>query len=951
MNINQNNKHILKNNSFISIQQKISKDKSNQVQLNTQNNVITNYIHTQHKFVPSFQIFKNNNDNNSSNIEKNKEYINTIPHKQSFSLSNTSRHGFNSGGKNENESIKPKDNANVNSNSISKVFNKSKILNQTGFNLKNTKINIVIPMNKHKKLNSNYETKNTNQNYHTIKISTNNMNKKPSESKEKTQFPKENLITTTDNRTDHKRSISVLEELKINNNLQNRLPTQAYSKKRLETIENKINSYRLPTESNKIGLNLNQNALSNINNLEHIYSKKMSINNSHSNLIQTSVNNSYIETEKVLYPNINQKANKQKQSKDNISPSLYKNYDINEVNNIKKKAIHSININNNNINNTNNNINIIINSTIKVDKSGNILKSNIQHNKFSLNQGKLSNILNDININLSNSIKLRKVNEEIRIIKDSNHNSNHINNEEEHVNDITLSNLTDAAYFLKESTKLTNLIVSYYNKNKEYPKTDLEFYMIGRFLGKGAFGKVNLSLHILTGRLVAMKSFNKNKISDLEKLKKKINHETNILKSLHHKNVVKIYETFETPKFYMITMEYISCGDLLSYVRKRTKLNEVIAKFIYKQIINGIRYIHSKNVIHRDIKLDNILIDINSNIKICDFGVAKKYKKNDFFNDQCGTPAYIAPEIFRGQGYEGPPTDIWSSGVVLYTMLSGTVPFKAAKIKELQKIINKGVFNKVKGISYEAEDLLSRLLEIDPYKRITCDEIMNHPWLMFDENELKESIQLFTDSEKIHFSNENIDYRLADQKDLIEAFTYKNLDTIVNTENNKSKSNILAPFNSSQDENLVKSDKSLVKLEVLNNIIKFDQKVKALNKQYELNNNGEIDNGIVISPKILSKENSNESFDDKRKVSLINSKVHSRFGSNLLSPNVERESLSNRGSYITSISNTLIKIDDNIVYSLSKLGYNSEYIRKQIINNEINYCSASYYLLIKDKEM
>ena len=89
------------------------------------------------------------------------------------------------------------------------------------------------------------------------------------------------------------------------------------------------------------------------------------------------------------------------------------------------------------------------------------------------------------------------------------------------------------------------------------------------------------------------------------------------------------------------------------------------------------KYIHSKGVSHRDIKLDNILIDINSYIKICDFGVAKKIKKGEMFNDQCGTPAYIAPEIFRGNGYDGSVSDVWSAGVVLYAMLAGTVPFKA----------------------------------------------------------------------------------------------------------------------------------------------------------------------------------------------------------------------------------------------------------------------------------
>ena len=492
-----------------------------------------------------------------------------------------------------------------------------------------------------------------------------------------------------------------------------------------------------------------------------------------------------------------------------------------------------------------------------------------------------------------------------------------------------LSKIRENLFFYKESLKLAKYISTYYSKNQEYPNTELNFYKIGRFLGKGAFGKVNLGLHVLTGRLVAIKSLNKKKI-DLEKLKRKITFETNILKSLHHTNIVKIYETFETEKFYMISMEYISCGDLLNYVKKRSKLTENIAKFIYKQIIKAVMYIHSKSIAHRDIKLDNILIDINSNIKLCDFGVSKKLEKNVLLNDQCGTPAYIAPEVFRGQGYDGTISDVWSTGVVLYAMLSGTVPFKAPKLPELQKIVMKGTYNKIKGLSPECEDLFSKVLNIDPKLRITCIDILNHPWMDFDEYEFRRTTDLFTEAEKIHLSNSNLDYRNCDPNLICEAFTYKNLDTIVKCENNKSKSIILAPFNSSLNDidydpfvNYITgfNAKSLSsinyqqlinenyfkELDVLNGVIKFDAKVKVLNKIYEMNNNGEIDNGIVISPKILSKNNSFDSDKEeqakKKYMSNINSKINSKLNSIINSPMPEKEKVSHN-----VISNFFIKM-------------------------------------------
>ena len=156
-------------------------------------------------------------------------------------------------------------------------------------------------------------------------------------------------------------------------------------------------------------------------------------------------------------------------------------------------------------------------------------------------------------------------------------------------------------------------------------------------------------------------------------------------------------------------MEYICAGDLLTYIKKRSKLTEPVAKFIFKQIILGIKYIHDKSIIHRDIKLDNILLDLDNNIKICDFGVSRKINKGDIMFEQCGTPAYIAPEILINKGYEGFGVDIWSAGVVLYAMLSGTVPFKGNNLKELHNLIIVGDYKEIKGISKEAEDLLKNI--------------------------------------------------------------------------------------------------------------------------------------------------------------------------------------------------------------------------------------------------
>ena len=282
-----------------------------------------------------------------------------------------------------------------------------------------------------------------------------------------------------------------------------------------------------------------------------------------------------------------------------------------------------------------------------------------------------------------------------------------------------------------ELRQLKKLIENESNDNNKVLDTTLQFYQIIKLLGKGSFGKVYLGLQKLTNRLVAIKCLEKSNFKD-ETTKKKILTEVKILKAtLGHPNVVKLLEVFENKKYVFFVTEYATNGDLLKYLKKNNVMPEKEAKYMFYQIAYGLSFIHSQSIIHRDIKLDNILVDEHNRCKICDFGVSREIDPNETINEQCGTPAYLAPEIIKDEGYKGFKADIWSLGVLLYSLLTGNMPFKAGTIDELHKKIVTGdyTFPDDCCISVNAIDIVQKMLVVDPEQRIDIKGVLNHTWL------------------------------------------------------------------------------------------------------------------------------------------------------------------------------------------------------------------------------
>jgi len=252
-------------------------------------------------------------------------------------------------------------------------------------------------------------------------------------------------------------------------------------------------------------------------------------------------------------------------------------------------------------------------------------------------------------------------------------------------------------------------------------------YVLGKNLGIGAFGKVKLATHCITGHKVAVKILNKAKIKQLG-MEEKVQREINILHLCTHPHIIRLYEVIDTPTDIFLVNEYVSGGELFDYIVSKGRLSADEARNFFHQIVSGVEYCHFQKIVHRDLKPENLLLDSNLNIKIADFGLSNIMRDGDFLRTSCGSPNYAAPEVISGHLYAGPEVDVWSCGVILYALLCGSLPFDDESIPNLFKKIKSGMYSLPSHLSQLARNLIPRMLEVDPMKRITIPEIRLHPW-------------------------------------------------------------------------------------------------------------------------------------------------------------------------------------------------------------------------------
>jgi len=261
-------------------------------------------------------------------------------------------------------------------------------------------------------------------------------------------------------------------------------------------------------------------------------------------------------------------------------------------------------------------------------------------------------------------------------------------------------------------------------------------YLVGKTLGVGSTGRVKLGTHIETGNRVAIKiiakaslleKYSKDPVKQLN-MNQKLEREITLMKLIQHPNIMQLYDVYETDRDLYLILEHIEGGELFDYLVKRGRLSEPEALGFFQQIIYGVDFCHRNHICHRDLKPENLLLDKNLNIKIADFGMASLQVPSKMLETSCGSPHYASPEIIKGIKYDGTAADVWSCGIILYALLTGNLPFDDENIRRLLSKVKTGVYYMPEYLSSDAKNLISRMLVVEPAKRIKMSEIMKHPW-------------------------------------------------------------------------------------------------------------------------------------------------------------------------------------------------------------------------------
>ena len=448
----------------------------------------------------------------------------------------------------------------------------------------------------------------------------------------------------------------------------------------------------------------------------------------------------------------------------------------------------------------------------------------------------------------------------------------------------------------------------------------IDNYIFKNDIGEGNFGKVKLCIFKKTGEKFAVKIMNKNQIK--LKMKNKIFQENKIITKFNHLNVISVFEIIEDFSNYYIIMEYCENGEFFDYILSHQKLSEEECSFFFYQIINGVEHIHSKGFAHRDLKLENILLTQKYILKIIDFGLSHEFKEDgELLNTKCGSPSYASPEIVLGKPYDGFKSDIWSCGIILFSIATGYMPFAGENITILFRDILKCKPVIPGYLSNDIKSLILSILTRDPNERINIENIKKHEFYLKGKQLFEKKYKNILESKNLKEKNIketfDKDYDVQEEKKINE------------NENNQRISNFKMKYITKKNESC-KNKNKFNAIKIKNSEINFRNKVKNINYNLNSINNTEFLNEKMNNILIGDVNNMNTIATNKINKDSIYSSIINNLEKNK-NQDISKDKNKNNKSY------KHIKIENKSKNKGNKLNFH----RRNKIGNIIPYLKAS----------
>ncbi len=519
-------------------------------------------------------------------------------------------------------------------------------------------------------------------------------------------------------------------------------------------------------------------------------------------------------------------------------------------------------------------------------------------------------------------------------------------------------------------------------ESKLAPSKLIEEYIIKETIGKGTFSTVKLGEHIKTKKKVAIKILDKEKLKTKED-STRIQREIKILSIMDHPNIIKTYKITETAKNYYIIMEYCEGGELFDYIVEKERLDESEASIFFYQLINSLEYIHSKGIAHRDLKPENLLLTKNKKIKIIDFGLSNYFGGDTSpLQTPCGSPSYASPEIIRGELYNGFRIDIWASGIILFAMLCGYLPFdeeeeenedikcfsqdgkKEEKSEDNEILFQKILEGKIDYPDYLSDiavDLIKKMLVVEPEDRIKIKDIKKHKFYLLGQKNYFLYQKNITEHEiidNLNYNNDNINMSDNSNSNIIDGDKINSIDlSLINSdkkvdkynENNKNTINSNDISKNEERSNILKKE------EMKNEMEEYEKKLFA-NYLKKVSNMKK--KNMIINKNKKNEKNKNKK--EKKKNLIINimtdmnnknNKKFSKYKNNYtlneivlnfnpiesyknISQSSSRKYTNNNNSYDNKYNIPIIKL--NPIKLKSSHNYISKYNNYNILNQNLN---------------